>query len=70
MTAINQKFKSLDSYLWHLEMFEKPAGGGWYAEVEPGVFELQTNRLNLDVPSTEQTRFTRAELAEKFGFAS
>jgi len=66
---INQRFRSLDEYLAHLEKMEKPVGGPWYAEVSPGVFQLQTGNLHLDVPNNEQRTFTREELERKFGFA-
>lgn len=66
----SQRFASLDDYLIHLERVERPVGGPWYAEVSPGIYELQTGNLKLDAPNEQQTRFTRAELAGKFGFAS
>lgn len=66
--AINQRFRSLDEYLAWLEQTQGPVDGPWYKEVSPGIYELQTGNLHLDVPSQEKRTFTRAELAKKFGF--
>ncbi|MFW2829151.1 hypothetical protein [Sphingomonas sp. ID0503] len=61
--ARDRSFATLDEYL----AFREKQGAidlPWYREVSPGVYELQTRRL----PPPEKTRFTRAELAAKFGF--
>lgn len=66
---LNQRFKSLEEYLAHLERTQGPVDGPWYKEIRPGVYELQTGNLHLDTPSSQQRVFTREELAKKFGFA-
>ena len=66
---INQRFRNLDDYLAYLEQTQGPVDGPWYKEVSPGVFELQTGNLQLDVPGVEKRRFTRQELEMKFGFS-
>ena len=66
---INQRFRNLDEYLAHLERMEGPVGGPWYKQVRPGIYELQTGNLHLDVPGGEKRTFTRNELERKFGFA-
>ena len=66
---ISARFRNLDEYLLWLEQYEAPADGGWYKEIRPGVYELQTGgNLHLDVPATEKRVFTRDELEKKFGF--
>jgi hypothetical protein len=67
---INQRFRSLDEYLAYLERMEGPVDGPWYKEVSPGIYQLQTGNLHLDVPGGEKRTFTRQELAEKFGFSN
>ena len=67
---INQRFRTLDDYLAHLERTEKPVDGPWYKRVSPGVYELQTGNLHLDGAGGEKRTFTRQELAEMFGFSS
>jgi hypothetical protein len=68
---INQRFRNLDEYLAWLRKTEEPVDGGWYKEIRPGVYELQTSgNLHLDVPANEQRVFTREELERKFGFKS
>lgn len=60
-----RSFSSLDDYL----AFRKTRGAydvPWYREVRPGVYELVTRRP----PGTQPQTFTRAQLAEKFGFAT
>ena len=67
---INQRFRSLDDYLAHLERTQGPVDGPWYKEVRPGIYELQTGNLHLDGPGGEKRSFTREELKRKFGFSS
>ena len=58
-----RSFTSLDEYLAFLETrgaYDLP----WYRKVRPGVYELVTRRP----PGTPPQLFTRAELAQKFGF--
>lgn len=71
---INQRFRSLDEYLAHLEMTQAPIDGAWYKQVSPGVYQLQTG--NLRVLGADDARgadgkqlFTRQELEKKFGFS-
>jgi hypothetical protein len=66
---INQRFRTLDEYLAHLEQTQGPVDGPWYKEVSPGMYQLQTGNLHLDTPSGEKKLFTRKELEEKFGFS-
>lgn len=66
---INQRFRSLEDYLAHLERTQGPVDGPWYKQVGPGVYELQTGNLHLDLPGGEKRTFTREELARKFGFS-
>jgi hypothetical protein len=66
---INQRFTSLDEYLAHLQRTQGPVDGPWYRQVRPGVYELQTGNLHLDVPGGEKQTFTREELAQQFGFS-
>lgn len=65
---ISKRFATLDDYLAHLELIQGPVDGPWYKEVRPGVYELQTGNLRLDVPGGEKRTFTRDELKQKFGF--
>ena len=65
----NQRFTSLDEYLAHLERTQRPVDGPWYKQVRPGIYELQTGNLHLDVAGGERQTFTREELAQKLGFS-
>ena len=67
---INQRFRTLEEYLAHLERTEKPVDGPWYKQVSPGMYELQTGNLHLDGPGGEKRTFTRQQLAEMFGFST
>ena len=67
--SVSQRFRNLDEYLLWLEQHEAPIDGGWYKEIRPGVYELQTGgNLHLDVPVTEKRIFTREELERQFVF--
>ena len=66
---ISKRFGTLDEYLAHLEQTQGPVDGPWYKEVSPGLFELQTGNLHLDVPAKGKRTFTREELEKKFGFS-
>lgn len=62
--ARGRRFASLDEYL----AFRRTQGAidlPWYEEVSPDVFELRTSMRPAPAPQ----RFTRAQLARKFGFA-
>ena len=65
---ISKRFPNLDEYLAFLERTQGPVDGPWYKEVSPGVYQLQTGNLHLDVPGGEKRTFTRQELEKKFGF--
>lgn len=67
---INQRFRSLDEYLAHLERTQGPVDGPWYREVRPGVYEMQTGNLRLDTPDGGKRTFTRQELELEFGFSN
>ena len=68
-TPINQRFRSLDAYLAHLELTQAPVDGPWYREIRPGVYELQTGNLRVLGDNGEMKRiFTREELEREFGF--
>lgn len=59
-----RSFASLDDYLAFLKeagKFDTP----WYREVAPGIYELAGRRG----PFAKPERYTRAELAQKFGFS-
>ena len=64
---LNQRFATLDEYLAFLERTQAPVDGPWYREIRPGVYELQTGNLKLDVGDPKRV-FTREELEQKFGF--
>jgi len=66
---INQRFRNLDEYLAYLEQTQGPVDGPWYKQVSPGMYQLQTGNLHLDVPGDEKRSFTRQELEQKFGFS-
>ena len=66
---ISKRFRTLDEYLAYLEETQGPVDGPWYKEVSPGMYQLQTGNLHLDVPGGEQRIFTRKQLEEKFGFS-
>ena len=68
---INQRFRTLDDYLVFLQETQGPVDGPWYKEVSPGMYQLQTGNLHLDVPGGTNGKqlFTRRELEQKFGFA-
>ena len=58
-----RSFTSLDDYLAFLKTrgaYDVP----WYREVRPGIYELVSRRG----PGAQPQRFTREELARKFGF--
>ena len=63
--ARGRSFATLDEYLAHLESLG-PQDAPWYLQVEPGVYELQGRRSRFEPAK----RYTRAELAEKYGFSS
>ena len=67
-SPINQRYRNLDDYLAYLEQYQGPVDGPWYKEVSPGLYELQTGNLKLDVPGEQKRNFTRDELEKKFGF--
>ncbi len=71
-TSINQRFKSLDDYLAHLERTNGPMDRPWYKQVRPGIYELQTGNLRTLGSDGEEVHgkhtFTREELERKFGF--
>jgi hypothetical protein len=66
---INQRFRSLDEYLAHLERTHGPIDKPWYKEVRPGVYELQTGNLRTLGSDDEKQRVTREEIKRKFGFS-
>jgi hypothetical protein len=72
---INQRFRTLDDYLAHLEARNAPIDKPWYREIRPGVYELQTGNLRI-LPTGEEGGdaakriFTREELERKFGFTN
>jgi hypothetical protein len=72
---INQRFRTLDEYLAHLEARSAPIDKPWYREIRPGVYELQTGNLRI-LPTGEEGGdaakriFTREELERKFGFTN
>jgi hypothetical protein len=70
--AISERFADLDAYLAFLEK-RSHLDGAWYRQVEPGVYELQGGNLRRPRVGSEgeaaRRRFTREELARKFGFA-
>lgn len=68
-SPISKRFRNLDDYLAYLEQTQGPVDGPWYKEVSPGMYELQTGNLHLDVPGDEKRLFTRKELEQKFGFS-
>jgi hypothetical protein len=62
--ARGRSFRSLDAYL----AFRREQGAidlPWYKEIAPDLFELQTTIR----PAPPRRRFTRQELAKRFGFA-
>lgn len=61
--AQGRSFASLDDYL----EFRKSRGAydvPWYRQIRPGVYELVSRRG----PGAQPQTYTRAELAQKFGF--
>lgn len=61
--ARGRRFGTLDAYL----AFRREQGAidlPWYEEIEPGIFLLRTTLQPRPAPK----RFTRADLARKFGF--
>jgi len=66
---ISKRFRTLDEYLAFLEKTQGPVDGPWYKEESPGMYQLQTGNLKLDVPGEEKRIFTREELEKKFGFS-
>lgn len=67
--SIHERFRTLDEYLAHLELTQKPVDGPWYREVKPGLYELQTGNLRVLDPKDEPKRlFTRRELEIELGF--
>jgi hypothetical protein len=65
----HQRFRTLEDYLAHLELTQKPVDGPWYREIRPGIYELQTGNLRVLDPADEPKRiFTRAELERELGF--
>jgi hypothetical protein len=64
-----ERFRTLEDYLAHLEMTQKPVDGPWYREIKPGVYELQTGNLRVLSEADEPKRiFTREELERELGF--
>ena len=64
---VNQRFRTLDDYL----AFRKSRGaadGSWYREIRPGIYQLETGNYRPADGGGQKRIFTRAELAEKFGF--
>lgn len=71
---INQRFRTLDEYLAHLEKTSAPVDGPWYKQISPGMYQLQTGNLRVlstdDAGEAEAKRvYTRQELERKFGFS-
>jgi hypothetical protein len=68
---VNERFRTLDEYLAYLERTQGPVDGPWYKQVSPGMYELQSGNLHLDVPGGAEKKrlFTRQELEKKFGFS-
>lgn len=63
--AQGQEFATLDAYLAHLQQrgaHDVP----WYRQIAPGQYELVARGRGKR--GTAPVRFTRAELAAKFGF--
>lgn len=58
-----RSFADLDSYLTFRRQ-QAAIDLPWYEEVAPGLYELKTSMR----PAAAPKRFTRAELARKFGF--
>ena len=61
--AQGRSFASLDEYL----AFRERRGASdvpWYREIEPGLYELVSRRA----PGAQPKTYTRAELAQMFGF--
>ena len=71
----NQRFASLDRYLFYLRTQVAPTDGAWYKEIRPGVYELQTGNarrlrdLGEAPPAAEKKIYTRAELMKLLGFS-
>ena len=61
------RFATLDGYLEYLET-RAQLGGTWYRQVAPGIYEQQSGNLRREDGTPRTRTFTRAELAEKFGF--
>jgi hypothetical protein len=57
------RFATLDTYLAHLKR-RGATDVPWYYEVSPGIYELVSRVNRRGTPK----RFTRAELAARFGF--
>lgn len=67
---IHQRFRTLEDYLAHLELTQKPVDGPWYREIRPGIYELQPGNLRVLSPEDEPQRiFTRQQLEREFAFA-
>jgi hypothetical protein len=68
----NQRFASLDRYLFYLQNEVGPMDGEWYKRVGPDLYELQTGNLRILGSDGEEVQvkkmFTREELERKFGF--
>jgi hypothetical protein len=67
--SIQERFATLDEYLAHLELTQKPVDGPWYRKIESDLYELQTGNLRVLDPKDEPKRlFTRRELEVELGF--
>lgn len=63
--ARGRTFRTLDDYLAYLRAYAAPIDRGWYREVRPGIYMLETGNLRVD---GEPRLFTREQLERKFGF--
>ena len=61
-----RSFASLDAYLAYLEQYNGPIDMPWWREISPSVYRYEIRMA--DGPEPEIA--TRAELEERYGFAS
>ncbi|RAK57235.1 hypothetical protein DJ018_04610 [Phenylobacterium deserti] len=61
------RFATLDAYLEFLET-RAQLGGTWYRQVAPGLYQRESGNLRRADGAAPKRTYTRAELAEKFGF--
>jgi hypothetical protein len=66
--GVSERFVDLDAYLAYLEK-RSHLDGGWYRQVAPGLYELQTGNLRRTDGAKGRRTFTREELRKTFGFA-